>query len=243
MFFYVGFFVLKGSKTIEKMFSFWSILLYAVFASLCFFAFSSFKGHITLVLSESQTPVNFHFLKNGIQYAAYNLGLIPAIFFSLRHITTAKQSYIAGALTGVLTIFPGVFLYLSMLSIYPSVLSTVLPSSELLLNINNNMLTVAFHIVLLGTLLETAIGLLHALIQRIEFSYASNRVVPKKYYRPVISFGVLTLSLALSKFGLIALISKGYGLLSWLILAIYIVPMVVYYISRRRTVNLYPEVV
>lgn len=228
---YVALFVLKGSKSIEKMFSIWSLLLYCVFFFLCLSAYQHFDQQIINSLTDRQ-QINPDFVFQGVKYAAYNLGLIPAVFFSLRHLETRKHSVISGSLTGIITMIPGIFLYLAMLSAYPEILTKTLPSTAILTLIGNPILSIMFSVVLLGTLLETAVGLLHALNQRLEIAFLERNKPLPKINRVFVSISVLVFALGLSQAGLIALISNGYALLSLIILLIYVTPLLFYYLSK-----------
>lgn len=225
IFSYISYMVLRGSRAIERMFSFWSLMLYLVFAMLFLCSYLSFGGSITDNLSQPLEGLGW--IKSGIEYAGYNLGLIPATFFALRHLKNDKEAILAGGLTGVIAVIPGILFYLAMLGHYPGILAVSVPSTVLLDSLAFNFLTVIYSLVLLGTLIETAVGLIHALNERIEIQYQvihSNKNLPS-YIRPVISMLTLMIALVLAQVGLEELVSTGYRFLTWLILAIFIVPL------------------
>lgn len=223
---YITYMVFHDNAKIEKMFSIWSILLYIVFAILFILCISKFSVAIKNNLQSNYfvTPQN-NWINSGIKYASYNLGLLPAVFFTLRHQQTRKQSIIAGLLTGPIAMLPGIMFYISMLSFYPKVLSTLVPSTFLLEKINIPFFTIIFGCILIGTLMETGVGLIHALNQRIASHYADNKKQMPKKTRAYVAIFALVFSLLLSQFGLIELIAKGYGFLVWVILAIFILPL------------------
>lgn len=220
---YIAYMTCKGSQTISKMFSLWSLLLYIVFTAICAGCFFDFPGQIknTLSIPTTGTP----WLKNGIEYASYNLGLIPAVFFSLRTIKSRQQAIGAGLLTGPLAILPGVFLYLAMLSDYPLIIDVTIPSAHLLKKLDVTWLTAAFTIVLLGTLIETGVGLIHAFNQRVNVYYEETATPPPPYFRIFGAAMLLVPAAILSQFSLSQLISTGYRGLTYLMLAIFIIPL------------------
>lgn len=107
-----------------------------------------------------------------------------------------------------------------MLSLYPDVLFETVPSLALLIKINAPWLTYLFQIVLLGTLIETGAGLIHSfndkLAVTIEFS---------KKGRFLVALGFVIVGVIVSQFGLIALIAKGYGTITWVIILVFVIPV------------------
>ena len=85
----VGFFVFYGSALIIKVLSVWSFLLYAVYIVLalaCWLDFGdTIKDMVILYKEDSQ------WFLGGVKYAAYNLGGIPAILFSIRYIRVGEK--------------------------------------------------------------------------------------------------------------------------------------------------------
>jgi uncharacterized membrane protein YkvI len=215
-----------GSKFIEKLFSVWSFFLMTVYFVLLAYCFTFFSKDIIIQL---QTPTqNLNWLVAGIQYAGYNLGLIPAVFFSLRYIKTKKQAYIAGGITGIWAILPGILFYIAMLGQYPQIMDQPVPSAFLLQKLNFPILTIFFAIALFGTLIETGIGLIHAINFRIEVQLKEqNKYFPKRS-RVIIGLGLLAGAMAMAQLGLAELISRGYGILTWVIIAVYVLPLLHY---------------
>ncbi|MCD5414650.1 MAG: hypothetical protein LR001_06590 [Clostridiales bacterium] len=57
----------------------------------------------------------------GLRYAFYNLGIIPAVLFSTRHIKTRKEAIGSGIMAGIIGIVPGILLYFAMIGLYPDI--------------------------------------------------------------------------------------------------------------------------
>lgn len=220
---YVCFMVFKGSRMIELILSFWSVLLYLVyfiFLTLCLIQYGpTVKNTLQTATNESGWFIN------GIRYAGYNLGLIPAVFFALTHIQTRQQAIKSGIIAGILGIFPAIIFTIAMFGLYPGVLKEEIPSTFILQQIGSTPLTLLFHVVLFGTLIETGTGLIHALNERAQ-SYWTNRSLrmPQKM-RPLIALVCLSLAACIAQFGLTPLIAQGYGTLTWIIIAVYVIPI------------------
>ena len=85
----VGILVFRGSGAIEKFLASWSILLYAVYIVFFAFCFWSFGDKIVASFS---LPALDGWALGGVRYAAYNLAVVPAVFFALSANKTSKEA-------------------------------------------------------------------------------------------------------------------------------------------------------
>ncbi|MBO7728260.1 MAG: hypothetical protein J6S50_07080 [Oscillospiraceae bacterium] len=241
--------ILRGTETIEKVLSFWSYVLYAVYAVFmitCFVrfgpmiseAFGAGRGEYTkeFINASGETIVSTigglslgSAIVDGFKYSFYNLGIVPAILYTVRECETRKQAVLCGLLAGVIGVVPAFLLLLAMGGALP----------EAVFNANNNgtavsaifakldmrWLYVIFEIVLFGTLIETGSGFIKAVDDRIEISAAKSGESTPTWVRPVVAVGLTLLGVAVSTFGLTGLIAKGYGTICWGFLIVYVIPM------------------
>ncbi|MFO7980699.1 MAG: hypothetical protein R6V00_07700 [Candidatus Aminicenantes bacterium] len=219
----IGFLTFKGKKLIENFLSFWSLVLYLTYAAFFIIAFFKFGTDIQKNLSAS--VVNSGWLLSGFKYALYNMGIIPAVFFCLTHIKTRKQALSAGFLGGVIGIFPGFLFYMAVLGHYPDILPEAVPAIFVLKKINIPLFMILFQVVLFGTLIETGTGIIHAVNQRIQASLNIKGKKLPQWMRPVIASGLILISIGISTFGLINIIAKGYGSISWGFFAVFVIPL------------------
>ncbi len=82
----VGFLAFRGTAVIEKFFAGWSFVLYAVYLMLFVWCFIRFGPDI--VSGFGAVGLDTDWIVGGIEYAAYNLALIPAILFTPRQNAT-----------------------------------------------------------------------------------------------------------------------------------------------------------
>jgi len=226
----VGFLTFKGSGMIENFLSIWSILLYITYGVFFIAALIAFGPIIKETLREGIIKPGWAI--GGFKYALYNLGTIPAVFFCLRHIKSRKEAISAGFIGGVIGILPAVLFYFSVLGRYPSILPEELPAIVLLRDIGFPALLFVYQIILFGTLIETGTGFIHSVNERIQSSLEIRGRKFPVWLRPVIAVSLLLMALGISTFGLITLISKGYGAASWAFLAVYILPLLTLGIYR-----------
>ncbi len=227
-----------GSKFIEDTFtlcSFAIIITYAVFSVLCFKSF-----HSDIIYQLSTSNINSSWFMAGIKYAGYNLGLIPAVFFVLHSIKTQKQALISGAIAGAWGIFPGFMFYLAMVGKFPDIMQVPIPSVFLLEHLNIPILTGVFSVVLFVTLIQTAISLVHSLNKRVEVDLAERKLAFPRHYRVALGMLLLAGAMLTAQLGLEWLIKHGYGALTWVIIAIYILPLL-YQFIKTRLVTMYSK--
>jgi uncharacterized membrane protein YkvI len=83
----------------------------------------------------------------------------------------------------------------------------------------------AFVVMFFGTLIQTGAGLIHGVNERISSALAARGRSFPTWQRPVVAVILLLLSLGLARFGLVALVAKGYGSMSWGIFVVYVIPL------------------
>ncbi|MFQ5721112.1 MAG: hypothetical protein ACE5GI_01300 [Candidatus Aminicenantales bacterium] len=99
------------------------------------------------------------------------------------------------------------------------------------------ILLIIFQIVLFGTLIETGTGFIHAVNERLNSSLQRRGKELQAWQRPLVAIILLGISLAVSSFGLIALIAKGYGTISWGFFFVFLLPLLtvgVYKIAKSN---------
>jgi len=231
----IGFLTFKGSGLIEKFLSGWSIVLYIVYGAFLIAAFIKFAPEIQKNFSTAEILPGWAL--GGFKYALYNMAIIPAILFCLSHIETRKEALWAGFWGGIIGILPGLLFYIATVSQYLGVLPQEVPAVFVLHKIGFPILLIVFQIVLFGTLIETGTGFIHAVNERIQSSLRARGKEMPRLLRPLVALILLLCGLGFSTFGLIALIAKGYGALSWGVFLVFIVPLMtigLYKITKRK---------
>jgi uncharacterized membrane protein YkvI len=231
----VGYLVFRGSSTIERVLAGWSFVLYTVYVVLFAWSMSRFGGEIVGALKQGVAHSGWAI--GGVKYAAYNLAVIPAVFFAVRHAETRKEAVTAGLLTGPIAMIPALLFYLVMAGQYPEILDRSVPANHVLELLGSRVFQITFQIVLFGTLIETGTGLIHAVNERMASVYSEqNREMPA-YIRPVTAATLLVAGALLAQVGLISLIAKGYGTLTWLFLFVFVIPVLTWGIWKIRSLG------
>ncbi len=219
----IGFLTFKGSGLIEKFLSGWSIVLYVVYGAFFIAAFIKYGPQIQESLAK---PVVLpRWALGGFKYALYSMVIVPAVLFCLKHIETRKEAICAGLIGGIIGIFPGFLFYIAIVGQYPAVLHQEVPAVYVLQKVGSPFLLIVFQIVLIGTLIETGTGFIHAVNERIQSSLQARGKELPRQLRPLVALVLLLCSLGISTFGLIPLIAKGYGSMSWGVFIIFFIPL------------------
>lgn len=215
--------VFLGSETIERFLSLWSVLLYAVYLGLVAAAFYRFGDDILGAFrGAGMTP---GWALGGVRYAAYNLGVVPAVLFAVRHCRTRREAVGAGLLAGPIAMIPGVLFFLAMAGKYPQILDREVPANFLLEAIGSPLFQWTFQVVLFGTLIETGTGMIHAVNERVAGLLRDRGRSLTRRWRGIVAAVLLLSGVAVAQFGLTALIARGYGTITWGFLWLFVIPV------------------
>jgi uncharacterized membrane protein YkvI len=230
----IGFLTFKGSGLLEKFLSGWSIFIYVVYGLFLIAAISKFGPEIKSHLAAGQVLPGWGL--GGFKYALYNMGVIPSVLFCLGHIETRREAVVSGFLASLIGILPGFLFFLAVLGDYPAVLAQEAPAFFVLRKLHLPALLVVYLVMLFGTLIQTGTGFIHAFNQRLQATLSSRgkRLLP--WHRPAVAMALLLVSLGVATFGLINLVAKGYGSISWGIFLFYFVPLLtigIFKIARK----------
>jgi uncharacterized membrane protein YkvI len=113
-----------------------------------------------------------------------------------------------------------------MMGYHREIADQALPSAFLLAKLQAPWFEWAFQIAVMLTLVDTGVALLHAINERVANAWEERRKPMPRSLRPALAIGVMLVAVyAATAVGLIDLIAKGYGTLTWYFLAIYVLPL------------------
>jgi len=238
----IGACVAFGNVAVERLFAWVSILLYAVYAIFLVLALNRFGLAIAGAFQASPAPAAGWAL-GGITYAGYNIIGAVIVLPVTRHLTSDRDAVIAGVISGPLAMLPAFLFFVCMCAFLPGIANEVLPSDFLLVRLGSPLFHLAFQAMIFAALLESGTGGVHAINERIARAGARHGGLPV-VMRAAIAFAVLAVAMLLAdRIGLIGLIASGYRALAWLLIAIYVLPLLVicgYRLARPQTPT--PEV-
>ena len=221
-----------GATSVERLFKYAAFFLYGVYAVFLVLSLSTFGDRIALNLS-TPAPTD-GWLEGGLTYAGYNIIGAVVILPIIRHLTSRKDAVIAGLVAGPLAMIPAIIFFVCMAAYYPEIANEALPSGFLLERIGLPAFQIAFQLMIFIALLETGVGAIHAINERVSAVYERRRGRPLSVpIRLAIAAALLIGSIFVAdRFGFVELIAKGYRVIAWVFLAIYILPLMTWGVWR-----------
>jgi uncharacterized membrane protein YkvI len=232
-----------GEWAVEQMFKYVSVFLYATYALFLVLALASFAGPIGANFAaggiESGWPVS------GITYGTYNIVAAVMILPVLRHLGSRREALIAGAIAGPMAMLPALAFLVAMVAFHPAILTETLPSDYILQRIGSPAFRFAFQLMVFGALLESGVGVIHALNERV-IAWRESRApgtTPPRWLRPALTITVLAACMFVAnRIGLVDLIASGYRLMAGVFLVTFVLPLLTIGVARLvRTRNHLPR--
>ena len=219
-----GLLLFYSSATIERFLAYSVGYLYLVYIVFVVWSIVVFGDRIEQALATE--PVGDNWFKAGITYAGYNVATLPAVLFCIRYLKRPRETLVAGFLAGPLGMLPGVLFYIAMIGYHEELATVSLPSAFLLGKLGAPWFEWAFQIAVLLTLVDTGVALLHSINERVAKIYEEKARPMPRLLRPALAVGIMVVSVyAAAGIGLIDLIAKGYGYLTYAFIALLIVPV------------------
>ncbi len=228
----VGVLVFGGNETIERAFASWSGVLYLVYLLFFFGCITLFGSDIRASLSSGIIEGNW--VLGGLQYAGYNLAVLPAVLITIRHHQTRKHTFVSGLLTGPMAMLPALLFFIAIAGQYPAIVGEDVPVNRMLELLGSRTFQILFQVMLFGILVETGAGMIHSVNERIARTYKEKNREFSARLRVRAAVTILALGALISQFGLTPLIAQGYGLLTWGYLAVFVLPILTWGIVLIR---------
>lgn len=224
-----------GNEGAEGLFRYTSPFIYLVYAVFVVLALMSFGDRIAAQLARP-VPTD-GWVIGGVTYASYNVIAAVAILPFLRHFTSQRDALIAGLLSGPLAMVPALLFFMCMIAFYPEIGGAALPSDFLLRQIGAPWLHFLFQGMIFCALLETGVGIVNGVTERINAASEARRGAPVSPGARFVIAALLVVGSGVMAggFGLVALIASGYGAFGYIMLVIYILPLLTIGLYRVST--------
>ena len=233
----VGLLNFFGDRIIEQFESIGTVLLYIGYIIFTIIVISRRGEHIGEVFAENSTVAYDGNVTvalciwTGILYVAYNIICMQMGMFTLKRQTSRKHTFWAGIVAGALMVIPWFLSYFAMMCFYGD-LSIVGPEVEtpwtaMITAVNGGPVLLAlFGLVMGWTLIETATGCIHMIIDRFDKAIKERKGTElSKKARGIAAVVVLVSALLLSRIGIVDLIGAGYSALSYGFIIFYLLPV------------------
>lgn len=226
-----------GRRAIENFKSVGTALLYAGYAAFAGTVLAAGGDRLGAAFARPapEGATMAAMLWTGILYVGYNVAGVASCLFVLDRQTRRWHAVVAGAVTGLLSTVPFLLTYLAVMVFYPDpeVLDAEVPWLVMLDRVGGGWLVAFYAVVVFWTLVETSVGFIHAVIDRIAVARSETGRTPLTGRQiALISAGILLLAALLSRFGIIALVAQGYSLLAYAFLALFVAPLLTVGVRR-----------
>jgi uncharacterized membrane protein YkvI len=221
----IALFAAFGNLSVERLFKYVSFLLYGVYVLFVLLSLSRFGARIA---AGFQASVPMHgWVAGGVTYASYNIIGAVVILPVLRHLTSNRDAVVAGLIAGPLAMLPALLFFTCMIAFYPQIANETLPSDFLLQRLGLPAFHLLFQLMIFAALLESGTGAVHAINERISAAWRVRRAAAlPRSVRLAVTLGLLIVCMLIAdRFGLVALIARGYRLLAYVFLAVYVLPL------------------
>jgi uncharacterized membrane protein YkvI len=224
-----------GDRAVERLFKYVSILLYATYAAFLLLCLARFGGLIAAAFAKP-IPIGPSWLGGGLTYAGYNIIGAVVVLPVVRHFTSRRDAAIAGLICGPLAMLPAILFFVCMCADYPAIGQATLPSDVLLRQLHLPVFHVLFQGMIFAALLESGTGFVHAVNARLAHGWTLWRgtAMPKAMRLAAALILLVGSIFVAGRFGLVTLIAKGYTLLGWVFLAVYVVPLLTLGVWKLR---------
>lgn len=224
----IALFATFGNESVERLFKWVSFLLYGTYAIFVVLALGSFGERIGQAFA-LDAPSDGWAL-GGLTYAGYNIVGAVVVLPVVRHLATRRDAVVAGLIAGPLAMLPALLFFICMVAFYPGIAGETLPSDFLLRQLRFPLFQLIFQLMIFSALLESGTGSVHAINERIAAVWrrrgaADLGPVARAAVASVLLIGCIFVA---DRVGLVALIGSGYRLLAYVLLAVYVVPLMTF---------------
>jgi uncharacterized membrane protein YkvI len=231
----IGTLVVTGTRSLERVLGWGTTALYGFYVVFLWRCWQQYHSELFVFTEFTPAPGA---VVGGVQYVVMNVSMIPGLLFCLRHFRSRRQAIGAGLFAGVAVVLPAMAFLLCMSAFFPAVLEQPVPIAYILGQLGADWFGVVFQFLLFFTLVQTGVGILHAVNERIDGALRDRgRALPRPA-RAVIAVAYVLTSLTLAeRFGIIELVARGFTALAWAFILSFALPLMtigVYRILRFR---------
>jgi len=218
-----------GNASVERLFKYVSFLLYSVYALFVLLALTHFGDRIAHHFAAPAPSQGWAL--GGLTYASYNIVGAVVILPVIRHVTSRRNAVIAGLIAGPLAMLPALLFFVVMIGFYPGIAAEALPSDFILRRLDAPLFHILFQLMIFAALLESGTGAVNERVAAM-WRRRRGRAFPNGA-RAALAIGLLIGCIfAADRFGLVALIGKGYRFLAYVLLAVYVTPLLTLGLAR-----------
>lgn len=215
----------QGRHLVEMSMLATTLLLLTCAALLVMGAINAHGQTITQQLADSTIDAP-NLVKNVGIYAVAVSAYVPTLLYASRELKTRAEVLVAACASGIAMMLAPLAFHLAYLGRYPEILDQAIPNAWIAADVMPGWFSALFVLVLNIVILQTAVGLLQGIIERLDAWSVNNSGNPlSRKQHGLVSAGCMVLCLALSTFGIQKLLGWMYDVFFWLFLVIVVLPL------------------
>jgi len=236
----VGILTFWGRSAVVSLLSSWTIVLYAffIFYFIAFFSLYNADPQSAQQVTQEVTQKDGHWLVSALTYIFYNIVVLPALLYAARDLNSKRETMYGALAIAVLCIVPAILLHITLASLPAEARLSPTPILVAVESLQIAGLITLYMVILFGTFIETGLGLIQGLLERINNAVKerSDKELPR-FTRPIFAVVFIGISFLLAEIGVVNLIGKGYTYISWGFFFVYIIPTAIigYKIILKKT--------
>ena len=232
----VGFLAWKGTAVMERFKTIGSIALYLAYIAFAIVVLSSPNVTSATAPEPVEAASTGEIVVSAVQYVGYNLAVFPPVLFCLYRQRRRSETVASGVLAGAAVSVPFALTFVCLLRFWPdpAIVDAEVPWLPMLERAapGGGPWLILFGIVVGWTLLETAVGGIHAVVDRIEQNlgdlpqaWRPAEGTLKPLHKTIVSLAVLGAATLLAQIGIIDLVARGYSALAWGYIVLLAIPL------------------
>ncbi|MBN1504707.1 MAG: hypothetical protein JW952_06590 [Candidatus Eisenbacteria bacterium] len=170
---------------------------------------------------------------SGLEYVCYNAVALPACLYAFDLLRTRAEVVASSVAAALLIVVPMGLVATAVLGGSASTLASPVPLHDVVVATGRWWLLVAYYLILVWTLLDTAVGLTFAIVDRAD-KHLEERTGRHlgMVTRGLLTAAFLAAAMILAKVGIIALVAQGYSAMAYGFLLVLVGPMITVGIAR-----------
>jgi uncharacterized membrane protein YkvI len=216
-----------GRRFVNRFLTSWALVFMAVLLAYLAIVIVT-KGPVIFdaFSADSAGLQSFEWLKTGLQFAMFNVAVAPALLYTVRDHKSRRDAVASGFFAGFFGVLPAIAFHLTFMSAFPAIIDEALPVYTVIAGLGIPFLLGAYGIALCGTIIQTGVGMLQGVNERLDsWLIEKNGVGLSRISRAGIAGFAVVASLLLAQLGIVTLVAKGYSLLSLGFMLVFVLPV------------------
>ncbi len=217
---------MAGRHFVNRFLTSWALLFMTVLLAYLGIVAVTNGSAIGAAFSNDVGLQDFQWLKTGLQFAMFNVAVAPALLYTVRGHKSSRSAIASGFFAGFVGVLPALAFHLTFVAFFPAIIDEKLPVYAVIAGLGMPFLLAVYGIALCGTIIQTGVGMLQGVNERLDcWLIEKNGSGLSRLSRAGIAGFAVVASLLLAQLGIVALVAKGYSLLSMGFMLVFVLPV------------------